>query len=252
MKVALLASMMIEVGFDQGPSMNVINFKIVWRCCGKNVFKDPDDDDEGFVSSFVTLEDAMLSLPMACYYHRLKSIVMFGTKNDNSAKFIRNRLLHLLSREEEPDFDHIWHCSLDQSKLDYCFGDDQCIVCAMKRDETAHELNLKTMKQCFMNSLPNIGITSMFIHLLVNKSTRDHLRIGNCADITLNILVRQSVWFLMLWRWKKWKTFQFMITWKQGGLISTTRWQCGWLRYSIFMFQSSQLCDWLVKNVIFG
>ena len=46
------------------------------------MFKDPDgeDDDEGFVSSFVTLEDAMLSLPMACYCHRLKSVVMIGTK----------------------------------------------------------------------------------------------------------------------------------------------------------------------------
>ena len=55
--------------------MNGINFKIVCRCCGNNVFKDPyDDDDEGFVSSFDTLEYAILSL------HRLKSVVMFGTK----------------------------------------------------------------------------------------------------------------------------------------------------------------------------
>ena len=107
MKVASLASMRMEVEFDQGLSVNGINFKILCRCCEKNDFKDPDDDDEDFISSFATLEDAMLSLPMACYYHRLKSIVMFGTKNDNSAKFIRNRLLHLLSREEEPDFDHI-------------------------------------------------------------------------------------------------------------------------------------------------
>ena len=64
--------MRIEVGFDQVPSINGINFKSVCRCCGKNVFKDPDGDDEGFVSSFGTLEDTMLSLPMACYYHRLK------------------------------------------------------------------------------------------------------------------------------------------------------------------------------------
>ena len=48
--------------------MNDINFKIICGCCRKNAFKDPDDDDdEGFVSSFSTLEDAMLSLPMACY-----------------------------------------------------------------------------------------------------------------------------------------------------------------------------------------
>ena len=57
--------MRINVGFDQVPSMKSINFKIVYRCCEKNVIKDPDDDDEGFVSSFVTLGDAMLSLPMA-------------------------------------------------------------------------------------------------------------------------------------------------------------------------------------------
>ena len=61
-----------EVVHDQGPSMNGINLKIVCRCCGNNMFKDPDDDDgEGFVSSFGTHEDAMLSPPMACYYHKL-------------------------------------------------------------------------------------------------------------------------------------------------------------------------------------
>ena len=60
--------MRIEVGFDQDPSMNGINFKIICRCCGKNVFKYPDDENEGFVSSFGNLEDATLSLPMACDY----------------------------------------------------------------------------------------------------------------------------------------------------------------------------------------
>ena len=72
MEVALLARMRIEIGFDQGPSMNGMNFKIVCRCFGKNVFKDPDDDDKGFASSFATVENTMLSLQMACYYHRLK------------------------------------------------------------------------------------------------------------------------------------------------------------------------------------
>ena len=123
--------------------MNGINFKIACRCFEKNVFKDPDDDDdEGFVSSFATLEDATLSLPMACYHHRLKSFVMFGTKNGNAWTVIRNRLLHPLSKEEEePDFDHIRFCSPNQSKFDSCFGDDQYVVCAMNRDETAHELS---------------------------------------------------------------------------------------------------------------
>ena len=81
MEVALLTRMRKEVGFDKGPSMNGINFKIVFTCCGKNVFKDFDDDgDDGFVSYFATLEDAVLSLPWACYYHRLSSAVLFGTK----------------------------------------------------------------------------------------------------------------------------------------------------------------------------
>ena len=39
-----LVSMSIEVRFDQGPSMNGINFKIVYRCCGMNVFKDSYND----------------------------------------------------------------------------------------------------------------------------------------------------------------------------------------------------------------
>ena len=81
MEVALLANIRIQVGFDQGPSMNGIYFKIVCRCCKKNALKDPDDDDgEDFVSSIGTLEDAMLSLPIACYYHRLKLVVLFKTK----------------------------------------------------------------------------------------------------------------------------------------------------------------------------
>ena len=47
MEVVLLASMRIEVGFDQGPTIKGINFKIICRYCQKNVFKDPDDDDDG-------------------------------------------------------------------------------------------------------------------------------------------------------------------------------------------------------------
>ena len=104
--------------------MNGINFKIVCRCCEKNVFEDPDDDDEGFESSIATLEHAMLSLQIAWYHHKLKSVVMFGTKDGNTRTFISNRLLHPLSKEEEePDFDHI-----------SCFGHDQYILCAMNRD----------------------------------------------------------------------------------------------------------------------
>ena len=64
--------------------MNGINFKIVFRFFGKNVFKDPNNDNEGFVTSFIVLEEAMLSLLMACYSHRLKSAVMFKTKDGNA------------------------------------------------------------------------------------------------------------------------------------------------------------------------
>ena len=101
LEVSLLASKMIEYGFYQCTSKNGISFEIICRCCGKNVFKDFDDDDEGIVSSFAIFEDAMLSLPMACYYHRLKSVALFQTNNGNAMKFIRNRLLHSLSKEEE-------------------------------------------------------------------------------------------------------------------------------------------------------
>ena len=58
-EVVLLTCMRMEVEFDKSHSINGINFKIICRCCRKNAFKDLDDDDEGFVSSFGTLEDVM-------------------------------------------------------------------------------------------------------------------------------------------------------------------------------------------------
>ena len=87
---------------------------------------------------------------MACYYQRLKLVVMSSKKIGNEAKFIRNRLLHpLLRKEEEPDFDHIQLCSPDKSKLDSCFGDDQYIAYAMSKDETAYELSFSIIKAMF-------------------------------------------------------------------------------------------------------
>ena len=71
-------------------------------------------------------------------------------------------------------------------------GDDKYFICAMVRDETAHDCLSTLLKQCFIKSLQEIIITSMFILLLVNKATKD------------------------CWRIEK----QFMITEKQGGLIS--------------------------------
>ena len=73
-----------------------------------------------------------------------------GTKNGNARKFIRNRLLQHLSREEEyPDLDHNQLCSADQSKLDSCVGHDQYIVCAMNRDEAAHALPFNIIEAMF-------------------------------------------------------------------------------------------------------
>ena len=151
--MALLANTRIDFGFNQGPSMNGTNFKIVFRCCGKNVLKAPaDDDSEVLVSYFGTLEDAMLSLPITCYCHRLKFIVMLGTHTGNVIKFIKNRLLHPSTREEEPDFDYIRLCSPHQSNLNSCLGcleDDQYISFAMNRDEVAHELSFNIIKATF-------------------------------------------------------------------------------------------------------
>ena len=71
MEVVLLASMRREVGFNKGPSMNGINLKIVCSCCEKNVFKDPDDEDEGFVLPFATLE------------HRIVCFILHQEKKKN-------------------------------------------------------------------------------------------------------------------------------------------------------------------------
>ena len=77
-----------------------------------------------------------------------------------------------LSREEEHDFDHIRLCSLDQSKLDLCSGDDQYIVYAMNRDETTHELTLNITEAIFHHLI----ITNRYIfdvhRFMVNKSMK--------------------------------------------------------------------------------
>ena len=58
-------------------------------------------------------------------------------------------ILYKKEEEEESDFNHIWLCSPDQSKLDSCFWDDQYIVCAMNRDRTAHELSFNIIEAMF-------------------------------------------------------------------------------------------------------
>ena len=60
MGITHLPNMRMKVGFDQGQLMNSINFKIVYSCFSKNVFKGLDDDLEDLVPTFGTLEDAML------------------------------------------------------------------------------------------------------------------------------------------------------------------------------------------------
>ena len=66
---------------------------------------------------------------------------------------------------------------------------------------------LISWKPCFNNSSSRIGITSIFIQLLVNKATQDLWRMGHCVGKTMDIIVRQTVQFLLLWRWRKWVTF---------------------------------------------
>ena len=170
--------MRIEVGFNQGPSINGINFKVICRCCGKNVFKDPDDDDDGFVSSFGTLKNAMMSLNMACYYHRLKSVVAFGTK----------------------------------IVMQWNLSGISCFTLYQKRKKN---LNLITFDFALLTNLSWILIleiiNSMFILLLVNKSTRDLWRIGNYAGTTMGIIIKMTVQFLILWKWWKWNTYLFKI-----------------------------------------
>ena len=154
-----------------------------------------------------------LSLPIACYYHRLKSVVMFCTKNGNTKKFIMNRLLHPLSREEDqPDFNHIWLCLPDQSKLDFVLEMNNIRHVQWTSMRQLMNYLLTSSKPCFVNLLPKIGITSMFMCLLVTKSTSNLWRIGNCIGTMIDIMAMQTVSFLILWRWRKWKTFQFMIT----------------------------------------
>ena len=74
-------------------------------------------------------------------------------------------------------------------------GDDQYIVCAMKRDVTAHELSFTVIV-----ALQGRGITSTFIILFVYKLTEDHWRIGNSAGTTMVIKERQKIRFLIPWK----------------------------------------------------
>ena len=105
---------------------------------------------ENLVSSYGNLEDALLALSMAYYCYRLKSVVLHDTNNGNAVNFIENQLLHPSSKEEL-SFYHIRLCSADHSKLDSCFGDDQCIVWAMNKDETVHELSYYIIKTIFQH-----------------------------------------------------------------------------------------------------
>ena len=123
----------------------------------------------------------MLSLPMACCYHRLKSVVMFGTKNGNIVKFTRNMCFILYQKKTKViliifDFALLtnpsWILFLEIVNVLYVqwIGMRELMICL-----------LTSLKLLFIKSLHRIGITSMFILLLVNRSTRDHCRIGNCA-----------------------------------------------------------------------
>ena len=89
-----------------------------------------------------SVEDAMLVSPKNAFTTEWK-VVILETKEGNTANFIKNRLINFSSRENQPDFDNIRHCSLDQSNLDSCFGADQYIICAIKKDVTMEVFPLK-------------------------------------------------------------------------------------------------------------
>ena len=114
---------------------------------------------------------------------------------------------------------------------------------------------LTSLMPWFITPLPRIGITSKCIYLLANKSTAtDFWRIRNCAGAIMDTMVRQTVEFMMLWRWRTWKTFQIMITWKQSGLISTHKMTLGVTQIFSFyvpVFTSVWLTG-VMKNVSLG
>ena len=132
--------------------------------------------------------------------------------NAMQGKFILNSLLYPSLREkEEPDFDHIWLCSPYQSKLDFCFGDDQYIACAINRDETARKLCFSIMKVMIHQFIAR-NRYCFNVYIFIGHRTRYVWRIGNCAGTTMDIRVRQTIQFQILWEWRKWKTFRIMIT----------------------------------------
>ena len=223
MKVTLLVSMGTEVGFNQRLSINGINFKIFYKCCRKHEFKDlADVDSEGLASSLNTLEDSMLLLPMTCYYS-IKSVMMLGTQTGDAAKFIRNKLLQPSIREEEPGFNHIRLCSPVQSKLDSCFGDNQYILCAFNRDETALELFFHIIEAMLITSLSEIGITLMFINLLVNIQDS----FGKLETMQAQPRTSWSGRYFYFWHCGDEGNEQFKSTERQGGLISTHKMTLG-------------------------
>ena len=90
----------------------------------------------------------------------------------NAAKLTRKRLLHPSSRNIVLEMIIILYVQWT--------GMRQLVNCL-----------LTSLKPYFITSLQGIYIISMFIHLLVKKSTRDLWRIENCAGITMDIMIRQ-------------------------------------------------------------
>ena len=87
MKFSLLVSMRIKIGFAQGFLMNDMNWQDCLQMLWQEFFQRP------WWWSYSNLEDAMFALPMAAYYHKLMSVVIWDTKNGNATKFIKNSLL---------------------------------------------------------------------------------------------------------------------------------------------------------------
>ena len=181
----------------------------------------------------------MLLVPIASFDHRLKSVMMLEIKAGNIVKLMRDRFPHPLSREEDLDFDHI------------SFEDNRFIACAMNRNETAHELSQKILKQCVITLLQEVKIISMFTHSWVGKYARCQRRNGSFAYIIMNFLIHCALLFLFLPSTKETHAMtvcdyimtKWTIIYSSDGMALIWRCYVLWC-ISVWLFE--------MKNLIFG
>ena len=158
--------------------MNGISFKIVFRWCEESVFKDSNDDNEGFVS-----------LMMECIHYQWNDIITDWNQLCCLAQTIAMQGhssgigCFILYQETKKyliwitvNFDLLtnpsWILVLEMINIIYLqyTGMRQLMNCV-----------LATSKPCFVNSLQG------------NKSKGDIWRIGKCSSTTISIIVKITV-----------------------------------------------------------